>query len=177
MDSNSLTFEILKAQHRIIRDGLPENLSLRIHRTLSWLNCAERHEDDLDTKFISLWISFNAAYACEMSSRWETSERKLLGDFLKIIVDADEEKIIQNLVWNEYPNSIRLLIDNRFLYQQFWDLQNGLISSDGWESVFKKSKAADSALHLISGDHALNGSLEVVAGLFEGFLGRVIISN
>ena len=29
---------------------------------------------------------------------------------------------------------------------------------------------ADCELHLISGDHALNGSLDVVAGLFEGFL-------
>ena len=36
------------------------------------------------------------------------------------------------------------------------------------------SKDTDCTLHLISGDHALNGSLEVVAGLFEGFLDRAI---
>jgi len=142
MDGNALTYKVLKTQHRKIRDGLPENLSLRIHRALSWLDCAEQNEDDLDSKFIFLWISFNAAYACEMSSRWETSERKLLEDFLKIIIDADKEKVIQNLVWNEYSNSIRLLIDNRYLYQQFWDLQNSLISDDRWEVVFKKSKKA-----------------------------------
>jgi hypothetical protein len=40
------------------------------------------------------------------------------------------------------------------------------------ENSIRYAKEADCALHLISGDHALNGSLEVVAGLFEGFLGR-----
>lgn len=69
MEANSYTFKNLKAKHREIREGLPENLSLRIHRALSWLNCAEQHGDDLDTKFISLWISFNATYAHEMSNR------------------------------------------------------------------------------------------------------------
>ncbi len=32
---------------------------------------------------------------------------------------------------------------------------------------------ADCTLHLIAGDHALNGSLEMVTSLFEGFLERV----
>jgi alpha/beta superfamily hydrolase len=38
------------------------------------------------------------------------------------------------------------------------------------ENSVRYAKEADCALHLIDGDHALNGSLEVVAGLFEGFL-------
>jgi pimeloyl-ACP methyl ester carboxylesterase len=42
------------------------------------------------------------------------------------------------------------------------------------EHSIRYAKEADCALHLIGGDHALNGSLEAVAGLFEGFLGRVI---
>ena len=40
------------------------------------------------------------------------------------------------------------------------------------ENSIRYAKEADCALHLIGGDHALNGSLEVVAGLFEGFLRR-----
>ena len=42
------------------------------------------------------------------------------------------------------------------------------------ENSIRYAKEADCALHLIGGDHALNGSLEVVAGLFEGFLRQVI---
>jgi alpha/beta superfamily hydrolase len=41
------------------------------------------------------------------------------------------------------------------------------------EHSIRYAKEADCALHLIGGDHALNGSLEVVAGLFEGFLRKV----
>ena len=42
------------------------------------------------------------------------------------------------------------------------------------EHSIRFAKEADCALHLICGDHALNGSLEVVAGLFEGFLRQVL---
>lgn len=40
------------------------------------------------------------------------------------------------------------------------------------EHSIRYAKETGSALHLISGDHALNDSLEVVAGLFERFLER-----
>jgi predicted alpha/beta-hydrolase family hydrolase len=42
------------------------------------------------------------------------------------------------------------------------------------ENSIRYAREADRALHMISGDHALNGSLEVVAGLFERFLRQVI---
>ena len=54
MDGNALTFADLKAQHRKIRDGLPENLSLRIHRALSWLNCADITGLGLVRKLLSI---------------------------------------------------------------------------------------------------------------------------
>ena len=37
----------------------------------------------------------------------------------------------------------------------------------------KFAEEADCALHLISGDHRLNGSIEVVEDLFRRFLNRV----
>ena len=67
--ANAMYYQSLKAIHRDIREGLPPNLSLRIHRALSWLNCAEQANDN-DSKFIFLWISFNAAYAHEIENRW-----------------------------------------------------------------------------------------------------------
>jgi len=42
------------------------------------------------------------------------------------------------------------------------------------EHSIRYAKEADCALHLIGGDHALNGSLEVVANLFERFLSRTV---
>ncbi len=58
-------FDELKAKHRQVRETYPENLNLRIHRTLSWLKAAE-YVDDPDQRFIFLWIAFNAAYATEV---------------------------------------------------------------------------------------------------------------
>ena len=40
------------------------------------------------------------------------------------------------------------------------------------ESSIRYAKEADCSLHLISGDHALNGSIETVVCLFERFLKR-----
>ena len=42
------------------------------------------------------------------------------------------------------------------------------------ENSIRYAREADCALHMISGDHALNGSLGVVAELFERFLRQVI---
>ena len=129
----------LKARHREVRDGLPSNLSLRIHRALSWLDCAEQKDDD-DSKFISLWIAFNAAYAHEIPHRWETNERKILSNFLHVLIDADKDQLLSDLLWNEFPSSIRLFIDNKFVYQKFWDFQNDEITEDEWLTSFRKSK-------------------------------------
>jgi len=41
------------------------------------------------------------------------------------------------------------------------------------EHSIRYAREADCTLHLIAGDHALNGSLDRVEGLFEGFLERV----
>jgi len=42
------------------------------------------------------------------------------------------------------------------------------------EHSIRYAKEADCTLHLISGDHPLNSSIEVVEGLFEGFLERAL---
>lgn len=134
-------FEELKAQHRQKRSEMAESMSLRIHRALSWLHSAELSEDD-DMQFIALWISFNAAYANEISNHWETTEKIKLNEFLVEILKVDKETALAEMVWQEFPNSIRLLIANKFVYQSFWDFQNHKISKDEWELKFKKSLAA-----------------------------------
>jgi alpha/beta superfamily hydrolase len=45
------------------------------------------------------------------------------------------------------------------------------------ENSIRYAREVDCALHMISGDHALNGSLEVVAGLFERFLRQLLRSS
>ena len=115
----------LKAHHRETRDKFPEALSLRVHRALSWLNRAEQETEDIDAKFIFLWVAFNAAYANEIPNRRNFPERVLFQGFLERLIESDSEQLLYSLVWDQFPGSIRLLIDNKYVFQPFWDHHNG----------------------------------------------------
>lgn len=134
----------LKARHRAVRDapGYSQALSLRAHRALSWLNRAEQEEGDADARFIFLWISFNAAYGQEIEDRSAYPEAFVLKEFLRRLVNADQERLIYELVWTEFPRSIRLLLDNQYVFREFWEFQNGRLPEEAWKRKFDASKAA-----------------------------------
>ena len=82
MNGSSLEHSALKQRHRLVRDEHPTSLTLRIHRALSWLNRAEQAED-VDGRFIFLWIAFNAAYAQEFDDSDRTSDKTAFTAFLQ----------------------------------------------------------------------------------------------
>lgn len=133
-------YQQLKARQRAERDKYPEHLSLRVHRALSWLNRAEQCEDD-DGRFIFLWISFNAAYANE-TGEIRIPEGRRVSDFLKRLVDMDSQQQLANIVWHNYSNTIRLLLDNPYVFQPYWDNQNGLPDSGDWQLQFDAARRA-----------------------------------
>jgi len=137
-----LSFKMLKAMHRSERDSFPDELSLRTHRALSWLDRSEQEGDDGDGRFIFLWIAFNAAYAQEIHDRRGFTERRLLIRYLGRLMEADDHKLVYNAVWNSYSDSIRILLDNRFVFQPFWDYHAGRIDEADWLERFRKSKDA-----------------------------------
>ena len=114
-----LDYDSLKARQREIRENFPASLSLRVHRALSWLNRAEQESEDHDARFIFLWVAFNAAYANEIPNRQNFSERKLFQGFLGHLIDSDSEQLLYTLVWDQFSGAIRLLIDNKYVFQPF----------------------------------------------------------
>ena len=137
-----LDHKTLKARQREIREGFPNSLSLRVHRALSWLDRAEQETDDQDARFIFLWIAFNAAYANEIQDRQTFTERKLFLGFLNRLIESDEKKLLYQLVWHEFSGPIRLMIDNQYVFQPFWDHLNGKLSEQEWRKDFQLSRAA-----------------------------------
>lgn len=135
-----LDYQSLKARHRQERDGYHINLSLRVHRALSWLDRAEKSADDLDAQYIFLWIAFNAAYANEFVTDIQLSEQKIFSRFLKRLCELDQDGLLYQLVWSEFPGSIRVLLDNKYIFKPFWDYQSGKIGKEEWESEFKRAK-------------------------------------
>ncbi len=138
----SLNYRNLKTRQREIRDGFPNSLKLRVHRALSWLNRAERETEDHDARFIFLWVAFNAAYANQATDRQNLSERTMFQGFLQRLIESDSEHLLYGLVWERFSGEIRLMIDNQYVFQPFWEFQNGQIPEEAWLTAFQNSKAA-----------------------------------
>ena len=158
-----MDFQTLKARHRLERDTHHVNLTLRVHRSLSWLQRAEQ-ADDADGRFVFLWIAFNAAYATDIDENYRLSEQETFRAFLRKLCDLDQGRQIEKLVWSEFSGSIRVLLDNQYVFQSFWDYQNGKISEQQWTERFadgrRRAQAALAAL-------AQRDTAEVLAVLFN----------
>jgi hypothetical protein len=128
----------LKRRQRLERADHPEHLALRVHRALSWLNRAEQCTDS-DSRFIFLWIAFNAAYANE-TGEYRMAEGRRFSEFLNRLVSLDNTEQLSNAVWQHYPGAIRILLNNKFVYQPFWDSLNRLPDSENWEQQFERAK-------------------------------------
>jgi len=146
-----MEYERNKERHRAERGAWHPNLSLRLHRAFSWLDRAEQlgEQGDADGQFILLWIAFNAAYATEIEERYRESEQQTFRSFLEKLTQLDmAQKRFEQLVWTEFPKSIRVLLDNKFVFADFWKAQNGSLP----EEEFKRSfAAANRAAHAAVG--------------------------
>ena len=134
-----MNFEQLKTRHRALREHSPANLKLRVHRALSWLQRAEMAEDE-DGRFIFLWIAFNAAYATEIDDNRRLSEQETFKGFLEKLCELDEHRQIEQLVWQEFSGSIRILLDTPVVLQSFWDFHSGKISETQWKERLAQGK-------------------------------------
>lgn len=134
-----MSFQRLKERQRAERDNYSDGLSLRVHRALSWLQRAEQCDDN-DSRFVFLWIAFNAAYAFEIDESIRLSEQEAFKLFLEKLFSLDAQKRLDHLVWQEFSGSIRILLDNPFVFQSFWEHQNGKISAEQWAERFANGK-------------------------------------
>lgn len=135
---------IQRHQAQIAQERSP--FTLRMHRALSWLQRAEAAGEDDDLGFICLWIAFNAAYAQDSGEAGGSamSERQAFRNFMADVCALDKHKALAGLVWQVFPSSIRLLLDNQFVFQPFWDALNNP-RSDGsvpehWREAFDEAR-------------------------------------
>lgn len=134
--------EQLKAKQRDLRDGFSLPLTLRVHRSISWLRRAEQEDDDLDVRFVLLWIGFNAAYAGDLDRAVEGNERERFEQFFAALVGMDSSNRIYDAIWQRFAHKIRLLLDNKFVFAPFWKHQAGEFGWAGWEVSFDAAKRA-----------------------------------
>ncbi len=135
----SLTSKTLTRKHRIARDGLDDNLNVRLHRSLSWLRPAESALDNecWDEAFVYYWISFNAIYSVEQHDRTVRSEKDIFSDFFVTIRGLDDHQTLYDWIWNGLTGSIHTLIKNKYVYRPFWDSLND--PEIDWKSQLEQS--------------------------------------
>lgn len=138
-----LTFKMLKDKQRAIREGFPDTMGLRVHRAISWIGRANDCGDDADARFIFHWIAFNAAYADEREFQsMPQGERSAFLDFFTKLVALDSERRIYNAVWQRFSGPVRLLLENRYVFNPFWQHHNGIGGYEDWQSRFTASSRA-----------------------------------
>ena len=120
-------FKNKKAEHS-------EAFNLRLHRGMSWFKKAMLLDEDLDLKFISLWISFNAIYAREGIV---LQSQQGVKQFLTALSQLDHEHKVEYVLEHKGKQSIHLILDNPYIYQGFWDYQNNKISQASWKTEFE----------------------------------------
>jgi hypothetical protein len=139
---------------------LSETLNIRLHRAISWLKSAEKQEDNLDLKFISLWIAFNACYAVDIHGLNSKPEKAKLREFTSSLVQFDQNRLY-NLFWEKFSGPVKVLIENKFVFEKFWEYARG--ESDDYEIALIKSIS-----------HATNClSKQNIEGLLEVILERL----
>ncbi|MGI9251970.1 MAG: hypothetical protein ACR2PR_12405 [Pseudohongiellaceae bacterium] len=145
-----MNYETLKAQHRQERGQYPEAVAVRVHRALSWLDRAERCEDQ-DSRFIFLWIAFNASYAKEIVEGERNNESEIFSEFARTLVKLDKDRSLYQLIWSEFKGPIRILLENRYVYEPFWEYHRGKRTEADWKAKFRKEK--DRAIRAVANQH------------------------
>jgi hypothetical protein len=135
---------------------LPETLTIRIHRAISWIKSAEKQDGNLDMKFLSLWIALNTCYAVDLNGISSKPERAKLRDFTSSLVLYDRSRLY-NLFWEKFSGPVRMLIENKFVYEKFWEFNRGEIQD--YLTPFNKS--ITTAHNCLSKEN-IEGLLEIV---------------
>ena len=141
--TSALTTLTARHQAQITQQRSP--FTLRMHRSLSWLQRAEAAGEDDDVAFVCLWIGFNAAYAQDLPGGMSsTSEREAFRNFMGELCAQDKDKALAALIWQVFPGPIRVLLDNQYVFQPFWDALNNP-RSDGsipgyWREAFDDAR-------------------------------------
>ena len=112
-----LTHAALRKRERTLRSGFADTMRLRVHRSISWLGRAKAEQYDDDSRFVFLWIAFNAGYADQEEFLCEAaSERSAHTRYFRSVVSLDIRGRVYDAIWDNFSSPIRVLMDNRYVF-------------------------------------------------------------
>jgi Apea-like HEPN len=132
-----MTAQTLQRKLKTSQGQLTEVHAIRLHRAISWIKAAEEQEKNQDLRLICLWVAANSLYAMDEARFEAMAERERFADFVDRLVALDTEERLYNLLWHKFSGPVRLLVENKYVYSPFWDVQRG--EARDWERGFEKS--------------------------------------
>ena len=101
---------------------------LRLRRCNSWSSKAAEffEQGDIDTALLFYWIAMNALYAVDSDHEsYSTdlgarSNREMRKEFFAKIKNLDRNGALYGLIWKDYSNVIRNIMDNPYTFGPYW---------------------------------------------------------
>ena len=128
-------FTRLKARNR-----LDDHIGLRLRRAISWVTKAENclEENDIDLALILYWIAFNSLYS-RVSNVYTKEQRGFHGFFVELLV-YDKDKKIYDIMWDQFTDQVKAIVEDRYLFQPYWDQLTRPDSAENhWRRLLDKS--------------------------------------
>lgn len=134
-------FKALKDKQHNLQDSFPDDLSLRVHRAISWGLRSEQEPDDIDIRFLLLWIGFNAGYA-QIPDAFAEGEKtppewQVFQNYFQTLVDIDVEGRIFSVVWEKFfrkDSPTFKWVRNKYVFAPFWEYIHGKPGRERWNS-------------------------------------------
>ncbi|MFQ5423924.1 MAG: hypothetical protein ACE5F9_08080 [Phycisphaerae bacterium] len=104
---------------KLVRDE-HQDFSIRVWRALSWLERAEEMDaSDMEGRFISCWIAFNALYGQLDDDDRPWSDRTAFGAFIARVWGLDQEARLHRVLGKRELQVLKL-IGEKHLSREFW---------------------------------------------------------
>lgn len=126
--------------------GRPSNhphdqINLRLARALGWLERAEQETrkdpPDADAAFMFYWIAFDAL-SSQLGNVSSDDQRRQY--FRRMVVFADAKSVIYGAVWSVLRDDIGNILENRYVFQPFWDNRNDPSKARDWNRKFDDTR-------------------------------------
>lgn len=79
--------------------------------------------------------------AQEFIAERDLGEQRVFKTYVRRICDLDADRLLYGIIWSEFSGSVRLLLDNRFVFKPFWESQSGRLAESEWEALFQAAKS------------------------------------
>ena len=134
MIKSNLLIEDFKSK----KNSFAEDFAIRIHRSLSWLKRSETETNDIDAKFIFLWISFNANYSGLEGFSEKSYAQNIFNKFFEVLIENDKDRYIYDYIWKKFNTSIKSVLTNEYLLSSYWKFHKS--NPKLWIEIYEKEK-------------------------------------